>query len=135
MPRLSKLVRQAIRPAPQLLVLQLTCRGPRGTRILDVAMDTGATYTVIPVEAAIAIGCDPHRSVERIEIITAGSSIYVPVVTIPALTVLGYTLKSVKAVCHDLPPRSPVSGLLGLNVLRQFNVLLAFPDHYFEISQ
>ena len=41
----------------------------------------------------------------------------------------------VDVLCHDLPPQSPVAGLLGLNVLRRFNVLLAFLRQYLELSR
>ena len=52
---------------------------------LKMAVDTGATYTMIPIEAAVAIGCDylhPHHKIE----ITTGSSVeYVPLITINIL--------------------------------------------------
>lgn len=50
---------------------------------LKMALDTGATYTMIPVEAAVTIGCDPSRSHRKIEITTGNSIEYVPIVTIP----------------------------------------------------
>jgi len=36
-----------------------------------MALDTGAVLTVIPIETALAIGYDPAKTKERIELVTA----------------------------------------------------------------
>ena len=86
------------------LYVQLT--GPRTFRIIKMALDTGASYTIIPLETAIAIGYNPALSKKHIEITTASGVVIVP--------------KNFEVICHDLPFQSPVKGLLGLNFLIQF---------------
>jgi clan AA aspartic protease (TIGR02281 family) len=100
-----------------------------------MVLDTGASITTIPTEMALAIGCDPSRPVRRIEMITASGIEYVPVVKIPKIQLLGFEIKNVQAACLNLPPQSLVSGLLGLDVLTKFNVLLKFLKKYLEINR
>ena len=100
---------------------------------LKMVLDTGATITTVPIEAAIAIGCDPAKSKKRIEMITASGTEYAPVVTIPEVRFLGFKLKDVAVICHNLPPQATVSGLLGLNVLKRFDIFLKFRSKILEI--
>ena len=93
--------------------------------LLKMALDTGATYTVIPPKAALAIGCDPSRAKRRIQMVTASGVEHVPVVVIPKITCLGVEVAKLEAVCHDLPP-SMVEGLLGLNFLIHFKPFRRF---------
>lgn len=102
---------------------------------LKMVLDTGASITTIPMEAAIAIGCDPAKSKKRMEMITASGTEYAPVVTIPQLRFLSFKLKNVEVICHNLPPQATVSGLLGLNVLKRFDVFLKFRTKILEITQ
>jgi len=67
---------------------------------LKMVLDTGATITTVPIEAAIAIGCDPAKSKKRIKMITASGTEYAPVVTIPEVRFLGFKLKDVEVKYH-----------------------------------
>jgi len=109
-------------------------RGPKGNQILHMGIDTGATYTIIPVETAILIGCNPVIPIRRIEIIMGGSIEYLPVVKVPKVKAFGTELEKIEVICHNLPPKSPVHGLLGLNILCHFNMSFKFKDHILEIS-
>src|SRR3989338_290329 len=100
---------------------------------LKMVLDTGATITTVPIEAAIAIGCNPDKSIKRIEMITASGTEYAPVVTIPEVRFLGFKLKDVEVICHNLPPQATVSGLLGLNILKRFDIFLKFHSKILEI--
>ena len=91
--------------------------------------------TSIPNETALAIGCDPSKPKKRIEMITASGTEYVPVVIIPEISFLGFRLKNIEAACLNLPPQSIVSGLLGINVLKNFDILLAFLKKTLEITK
>jgi len=108
--------------------------GPVGSRFVKMLLDTGATYTIIPHEVAIAIGCDPSASRKRVEFITASGSEYAPMVTIESIKCFGFEIKNFDVVCHNLPPKSSVDGLLGLNFLTHFNVNLKFPLRTLEIT-
>jgi len=69
----------------------------------------------------------PHTSaLKHLEIVTASGVELVPQLTVRAARCLGQTVKKLEVVYHDLPPQSPVKGLLGLNFLRHVNVHLNF---------
>src|SRR5438874_1960500 len=82
-----------------------------------MVIDTGATTTIIPPQIALAIGCDPAKSKERVAIITASGLEYWPLVTIPEIVCLGHRAESLQVACHSLPAQSTVEGLLGLDFL------------------
>ncbi len=105
------------------------------TKIVKLALDTGATYTIIPFEAAFAIGCNPTASKQKIEIVTASGIEYAPLITIPFIKAFGFELKNLHVACHNLPPRSQVDGLLGLNFLHHFDIGLYFLKKSLEISK
>jgi len=91
-----------------------------------MALDTGATLTVIPLETAQAIGYDPAQAMKRMEMVTASGLELAPQLTVRIARCLGQTVRHLDVLCHDLPAQSPVKGLLGLNFLRHFNVHLNF---------
>jgi predicted aspartyl protease len=122
-------------PDAELIVVQAVVKGPSAWQLLDLALDTGTTLTLIPPETAVAIGYDPAAATERFEITVAGAQVSAPVITVKSLTVLGRTVRNLQVICHTLPSASPVNGLLGLNFLRQFNVLLRFRSGRLELTK
>ena len=104
-------------------------------KTLSMVLDTGATYTMFPFETACALGIDPTLTHQRIEIVTASTIEYRPVVVVPLVKAFGFEVKKLEVACHDLPPRAPCDGLLGLNFLRQFNILLHFLKHNYEVGR
>lgn len=126
----------SIKPELNVIILDAILVGKAKLSVeLKMVFDTGASMTTIPIEAAIAIGCDPTKSKKRIEMITASGIEYAPLVTIPAIEFCGFKIKYVDVVCHNLPPNSSVAGLLGMNVLKNFNISLKFLDRIFEITK
>jgi clan AA aspartic protease (TIGR02281 family) len=117
------------------IAVDVYIKGPVGSRLLRMALDTGATFTIIPFETAIAVGCDPAKTKERIEFITPSGTEYSPIVIIPMVKAFGFEVKNIKVFCHNLPPQSPVEGLLGLNFLKNFNILLRFREKIIEITE
>lgn len=101
--------------------------GPKAKRTIKLALDTGASITMIPPEKIIVTGHKIPTSQEKmIKIFTASGIEYVPIVSISALTCMGITVKNIDVVCHNLPSESPVEGLLGLNFLIHLPVFIEF---------
>ena len=103
------------------------------TQILTMAVDTGATYVIIPWRVAEALGHDPATVRQRVEITTASGIERVPLITVRSVRVAGETLQHIPALVHDLPPQSRVDGLLGLSFLRHFRLLIDFQDGRLEL--
>ena len=105
----------------------------RRSIFVKLAVDTGASLSLISVEAALAIGIDPMKSKRHIEITTASGIVFVPVTPLPSLECFGARIKNVEVICHNLPAESPVEGLLGLNFLNAAKVVLNFSRGVIEI--
>jgi len=99
-----------------------------------MALDTGATYVMIPLEIAETLGLQPELSKEKTEMIIASGVEKVSIVTLELVRVGGKEGKNIKVIVHDLPPKSYVDGLLGLSFLRNFNLTLNFKDGIIELS-
>ena len=123
-------------PSAPLLVVFATVEGrqPGRRRRLKVALDTGATYTMIPWEIAQALGYHPERARRRIELMTASGMAIVPLVEVREIRALGQRVKGLEVLVHDLPPASRVEGLLGLNFLRNFKLTLDFRAGILELE-
>jgi len=123
---------------PQLPVIavDITLESEGGIkRRIRVALDTGATYTMIPWEIAEALGYKPEISKEKVTLITASGVETAPLIEIKKIKFLGEGLDNVPVVYHDLPPKSYVTGLLGSSFLRHFKITIDYPKGIFEISR
>lgn len=101
----------------KILLTYVKLTGPKASKILRMVIDTGATHTMVSVEKLIAIGYDPARAKERLEITTANGVIIAPVIAIKSLESLGIKVSPLKVIGHNLPEPSPAEGLLGLDFL------------------
>ena len=119
-----------------VIAIDITLESEGGIkRRIRVALDTGATYTMIPWEIAEALGYKPEMSKEKMTLITASGVETAPLIEIKKITFLGESVDNVPVVCHDLPPKSYVTGLLGSSFLRHFKVTIDYPKGIFEISK
>ena len=109
-----------------IIILEVTFQNRDNERRIPMAFDTGASISTIPAEIALALGCDPSKPKRRVEIIAAGSMEYAPTVLIPCVKFTGFEFKNIEMACLNLPPKSSVAGLLGLNVIRNLDILISF---------
>jgi clan AA aspartic protease (TIGR02281 family) len=121
-------------PTEPVIVLNVTIEGLKGKKKISAAVDTGATFTIIPWGVADVLGYEPYYHRERTGVITASGIEYAPVITLKSLMCLGMRVEKLKAIVHDLPAASYVDGLLGLNFLRNFKICLDFKDGIFSIE-
>jgi len=123
-------------PQSPVIAVDITLEGEGGIkRRIRVALDTGATYTMIPWEIAEALGYKPEMSKEKVTLITASGVETAPLIEIKKIKFLGEGLDDVPVVCHDLPSKSYVTGLLGSSFLRHFRITIDYPKGIFEISR
>ena len=109
-----------------LLIVYVRLSGPKGHRLIRLALDTGATTTMVPPHALLAIGVNPAKVSSYHETLTASSRELIPLVVVPELRVFETTFRRVALACHELPSESPVDGLLGLDLLTRLNAALDF---------
>src|SRR5438874_2195689 len=73
-----------------LIVVRAEIKGPKGTAFVPLALDTGATKTLISSEALLSIGYEPTRALKSLEVMTADSIVEVPIVALKTIRCLGH---------------------------------------------
>ena len=113
-------------PAQGLIVVSAELWGPSGSVVLRLALDTGATGTVINVGTLVAVGYDPALASERIQVTTGRGVEFVPRVLLDKVIALGREHRDFPVLCHTLPPSAGVDGLLGLDFFRGQSLTVDF---------
>lgn len=102
--------------------------------ILNLALDTGATGTIISVKKLIEVGYDLDKPEDEIYITTGSGLISVPKITIENLTALGKPKENFSVITHDLPPTASVDGVLGMDSLRDKVLTVDFKQGFIELK-
>ena len=92
--------------------------------IIRLLIDTGASYTVLPIPILERIGCDLNRIKQTKKIVTANGVITVPIVAIPWFSCLGIKRENFPVVALNLPSNSFTDGLLGMDFLREVKAII-----------
>lgn len=105
-------------PESGLIIVGVTVEGPSGSAVLRLALDTGATGTVINVGMLVALGYDPALAPERIQVTTGSGVEFAPRITLDTIVALGHERRHFSVLGHTLPPSAGIDGLLGLDFVR-----------------
>ncbi len=100
-------------PRDGLIIVSAELTGPTGTAILRLALDTGATGTLINASMLVAVGYDLALAPERIETTTGSGVEFAPRTAVSRISALGHTREDFPILGHTLPPSAGVDGLLG----------------------
>jgi predicted aspartyl protease len=111
------------------------CRifGPQGQTVVDLALDTGATTTLISWPTALAVGYDPAVAQARVEVTTGSGREYCPRISVARFDALGKSVAGLDILCHDLPAKAQARGLLGLNFLNRFDLRINFKQGFITL--
>jgi predicted aspartyl protease len=109
-----------------LIVIRAELTGPSGSGVLQLALDTGATTTLVNVAMLIAIGYEPALTTDRIQVTTGSGVEFAPRIELQKLTALGQERYGLHVLGHTLPPSSGVDGLLGLDFFRGLRLTVDF---------
>ena len=101
-----------------LIHVQAELTGPAGTVNLVLALDTGASATLIRTTRLVQAGYDPTAVGTPVKTTTAGGVVQSLRMPVLSLTALGQTRNNMPVLARDLPPTASVEGLLGLDFLR-----------------
>jgi hypothetical protein len=106
--------------APQegLIIVPTRVFGPAGDAIVRLALDTGATSTLINTEVLVVLGYDPAAALDRPQITTGSGVEFCARLSVERFEALGRMLTRFPVLCHTLPPSARIDGLLGLDFFR-----------------
>jgi len=77
-------------PESGLVIVSSEIFGPSGSIVLRLALDTGATGTMINVAPLITVGYDPSLAPDRVDVTTGSGVEYAPRFLISKLQALGH---------------------------------------------
>lgn len=118
--------------APVLIEAEMT--GPLKSISLVLALDTGATTSLINPALLREVGLAPDPSAGRVRMVTGSAVETVSLLVLTRLSVLGQHRFGIQVIAHALPPGSAVDGLLGLDFLRAFAITIDFPNGRITIA-
>ncbi len=101
-----------------VLVVPAELFGPSGSVVLRLAVDTGATHTMINVGLLAVVGYDPSLVPDRVQVTTGSGVEYAPRVSVNRIKVLSQERNGFPVLAHTLPPSAHIDGLLGLDYMR-----------------
>jgi predicted aspartyl protease len=113
-------------PERRLVIARTELEGPSGNAVVRLAVDTGATRTLINVGLLVSIGYDPALAADRSQITTGSGVEFVPHLALSRISALGQERAGFSVLCHTLPPSAGVDGLLGLDFFRGLTLTVDF---------
>lgn len=113
-------------PRQGLIVVRAELWGPAGSAVLQLALDTGATGTLVNVGMLVAVGYDPALTTDRFQVTTGSGVEFVPRIRLEKVATLGQERTEFPVLGHTLPPSAGVDGLLGLDFFRDQTLTLDF---------
>jgi predicted aspartyl protease len=105
-------------PHDGLVIVQAEIWGPSGSAVLSLALDTGATFTLINQGRLMQLGYDPAVAPKRFQVSTASGVEFVPRLIVTKIAALAQERNDFSVLCHTLPASVRVDGLLGLDFVR-----------------
>ena len=88
-------------------------------------VDTGASYTMLPVEGVEALGYDISHPARTVRMIAANGIVVAPVVNVDWFSCLGQRLEKFPVVAHTLPSGTMADGLLGMDFLTKCRAVIS----------
>jgi len=116
----------AFDPHQGLVIVHVEIWGPSGSAVLSLALDTGATFTLVNQSRLMQLGYDPAAAPKRFQVSTASGVEFVPRLTVTKIAALGQEPNGFSVLCHTLPASVRVDGLLGLDFFRGQNLSIDF---------
>jgi predicted aspartyl protease len=116
-----------------LIIVPAVVLGPVASGFVQLALDTGATDTLINADILLSIGV-PTSGTSLVPVTTGSGIERVPQVTLPAITALGQQRQNFPVICHTLPPTAGVDGLLGLDFFRGLTLIVDFRTEQISLS-
>ena len=118
-----------------LVVVPVQLTGPTGLAILRLALDTGATRTLINTSLLVAVGYDPAASPDRKEVTTGSGVEFAALVEVMKMVALGREWNHFPVLAHTLPPSAGVDGVLGLDFLRRSILTVDFQRGRVDLAE
>jgi predicted aspartyl protease len=105
-------------PNHRLIVISVEVEGPSGSRTLRMALDTGASGTLIRASILESLGYDLTLWVTRVQLTTGSGVVSAPRIIVSRMVAFQEERLDWLLTAHELPPSATIDGLLGLDFFR-----------------
>lgn len=106
--------------------MQVLLVGPSDEVAIDMAIDTGATTTLIGWDALEFVGYQASDAIETVPMTTGSGVVHAPKLKVKRIEALGKRRRGLAVVGHTLPVTASVHGLLGLDFFRKTRLTIDF---------
>ena len=113
-------------PARGLIVVRAELHGPSAEVGLSLALDTGASHTMVNVLPLTLAGYLLDTATEHVEITTGSGVAYAPRLPVSRIAALGHERTKFPVLAHTLPPSAGIDGLLGLDFMQEKTLRVDF---------
>jgi hypothetical protein len=110
----------------KLIVVSVKLFGPTGIATVRMALDTGASTTLVNTGLLVSIGYDPALIPDRLQVSTGSGVEFLPLIELKKITALGKSRNDFPVLGHTLPPSTSVDGLLGIDFFRDLKLTVDF---------
>ncbi len=111
-----------------LIIVSTRLYGPLGEVVARLALDTGASATVVRNALLVTIGYDPDSLPKTVNFTTGSGVESAARVSVNKLEALGQERSEFSVIAHTLPPTAAIDGLLGLDFFRDHILTLDFQN-------
>ena len=113
-------------PKKGLIIVPTRLWGPSGDILVRLALDTGATGSVVNWDIIMLLGYDPAVVTERVQMTTGSGVEFVPRIKVKKIEASRCARRNFPILCHTMPPSTTVDGVLGLDFFRGMRLVLDF---------
>jgi len=113
-------------PARRIVAVTAFLSGPLGTTEAELALDTGASRTLISPKLLAFVGCPIPTDAAGLVVTTGSRREIMPKVVVSGVTALGHAVRNFQVLAHQLPASTSVHGLLGLDFFHDCRLEINF---------
>jgi len=110
-----------------LLLRAVVGSGSGNVLQVQLLVDTGASYTMLPVEVIEKLGYDTHHPLRQVQLTSANGIVVAPLVAVSWFNCLGQLLKNFRVLAHTLPSAS-FDGVLGMDFLTRCRAIISVEE-------
>ena len=121
-------------PEASLIYVKARVYSVKGIYSLLLALDLGASTTMISRKRLKRFGYDLSANTETVRIITGSRVETSQTVIVDKLTAINQQRIDFPVLAHDLPPEAGIDGVLGLDFFRKQNLNIDFRKGLITLS-
>lgn len=121
-------------PDASLIYVKARVYSTKGIYSLLLALDLGASTTMISRKRLRRFGYDLSADLEVVKVITGSRVEFSQTITVDKLTAINQQRIDFPVLAYDLPPEAGIDGVLGLDFFRKQNLNVDFRNGLITLS-